>query len=155
LPNLFFFVTGSSVLTGLPLIVLALQLVAGRSDVWLPRFVADRSIERTTFSRIVTVSVPYVEWIERLAKPRWWPTSYLLAERIIGFATLFLAIFLFLPIPFANGLPALSIILLALGLSERDGYWLAGGLSLSMISMVLAAGMVFVGTAAVLELILH
>ncbi|SIN77562.1 exopolysaccharide biosynthesis protein [Vannielia litorea] len=152
-PNVFLFIPGSSVFTGLPLMVLAVQLALGRPDVWLPRWVAARSIERSAFARIVTVTVPYVERIERLARPRWWPNSYLLAERVIGLATLILAVFLFLPIPFANGLPALSIIMLALGLSERDGYWFAAGLVLSLASTALVAGMVFLGGFAVLELL--
>lgn len=150
-PNVFLFIPGSSVFTGLPLILVAVQLCLGRPDLWLPRFVADRSVARAAFSRMVTASVPYVERIERLARPRWWPTSYLLAERVIGVATLILALFLFLPIPFANALPALSIIMLALGLSERDGYWFAGGLVLTLVSTVIAGGMVIVAVRAVLE----
>lgn len=152
-PNVFLFIPASSVFTAVPLMFLAVQLILGRPDVWLPRFVADRAIERTTFERIVTVTVPYVEWIERLARPRWWPGSYLLAERVIGAATLVLAVFLFLPIPFANGLPALSIIMLALGLSERDGYWFAAGLFLSLVSTVFVTGMVLLGGFAVMELL--
>ena len=150
-PNVFLFIPGSSVFTAVPLMFLAVQLVLGRPDVWLPRFVADRAVDRSAFERIVAVSVPYVERIERLAKPRWWPTSYLLAERGIGLATLVLAIFLFLPIPFANGLPALSIIMLALGLSERDGYWFAAGLCLALFSTAFVAGMALLGGLAVLE----
>ena len=152
-PNVFLFIPGSSMFTALPLMVLGMQLIFGRPDVWLPRFVAVRSIERPSFDRIVTVSVPWVERIERLAKPRWWPTSYNLAERVIGAATLILAVFLFLPIPFANGLPALSIIMLALGLSERDGYWLAGGVFLTLFSTVFVAGMISVGAFAALEFV--
>lgn len=152
-PNIFLFIPGSSVFTGLPLMVLAVQLILGRPDVWLPQFVARRSLDRSAFDRIVTVSVPYVERVERLARPRWWPTSYLLAERVIGLCTLILAIFLFLPIPFANGLPALSIILLALGLSERDGYWFAAGLVLTVLSTGFVTGVVFLGGVAVLELL--
>lgn len=152
-PNVFLFIPGSSFFTGLPLIALALQLILGRPDVWLPRFVSELSIARTSFSRIVTVSVPYIRRVERLARPRWWPTSFLSAERIIGVATLILAVFLFLPIPFANGLPALSIIMLALGLSERDGYWLAAGLALATAASAVAGGMVFVSIYAVLDLI--
>lgn len=152
-PNVFLFIPGSSVFTAVPLMFLATQLILGRKDVWLPGFVANRSIERTSFSRIVTVSVRHVERIERLAKPRWWPTSHLLAERLIGIATLCLAVFLFLPIPFANGLPALSIIMLALGLGERDGYWLLGGLMLSLVSTAFVASILSVGAFAVLELL--
>jgi hypothetical protein len=152
-PNVFLFIPGSSVFTSLPLMVLAVQLILGLPDVWLPRFVADRSIDRVSFDRIVTAAMPWIERIERLAKPRWWPASYRLAERVIGMATLILAVFLFLPIPFANGLPALSIVMLALGLSERDGYWLTGGLFLTLISVAFVAGMIAVGALAALELL--
>jgi hypothetical protein len=150
-PNVFLFIPGSSVFTALPLMLLAVQLMLGRTEVWLPGFVSQRSIERTSFGRVVAVSIPYIERLEKLAKPRWWPTSYLLAERAIGVATLILALFLFLPIPFASGLPALSIIFLAMGLGERDGYWLAGGLLLTLVSTFFVAGMVSVGVFAVLE----
>ena len=153
-PNVFLFIPGSSVFTAVPLMFLAAQLVLGRREVWLPGVVAARAIERKSFERIVTVTVPYVERIERLARPRWWPTSYLLAERAIGMATLVLAVFLFLPIPFANGLPALSIIMLALGLSERDGYWFVAGLCLTAISTAFVIGIVLLGGSAILKALL-
>lgn len=153
-PNVLLFIPGSSVFTAVPLMLLAVQLILGRPDVWLPRLIADRAIERTSFERIVSVAVPWVERVERLARPRWWPASFVWAERLVGVATLILAIFLFLPIPFANGLPALSIIMLALGLSERDGFWFAGGLALTLISIAIVTGLVFLGGYAVLELVL-
>ena len=144
-PNVVLYVPGSSAITALPLMVLALQLILGRPRVWLPRFITDRSIERSTFSRIVAATVPWVERIERLAKPRAWPASSQLAERTIGVATLLLAILLFLPIPFVNSVEALAVIALALGFSERDGYWLVGGLLLTLLSTVLVAGILYAG----------
>ena len=152
-PNVFLFIPGSSVFTALPLMVLAVQLIKGRPDVWLPRFVGNRSIERSAFDRVVTVTVPHIERVERLARPRWWPTSFLLAERLIGASTLILAVFLFLPIPFANGLPALAIIMLALGLSERDGYWLCAGLVATVLACAWAIGLTFLGGFAALKLV--
>ena len=65
-----------------------------------------------------------------------------------------LAVFLFLPIPFANGLPALSIVMLALGLSERDGYWFIAGLVLALISCLVVVGILSVGAFAFLGLFL-
>ena len=149
-PNLLLFVPGSSFFTGLPLMFLAAQLVLGRPNLWLPRFVATLSVERAAFRRIVSTTVPYVERIERLARPRWWPVSYPIAERLIGLATLILAVCIFLPIPLANGLPSVAIIMLSLSLSERDGYWLAGGLLFTLASIVVVIGMISLGTFAVL-----
>lgn len=151
-PNVFLFIPGSSVFTALPLMLLGIQLLLGRPEVWLPRPVADRSIDQSVFRRIVTTTVPYIEKVERMAKPRRWPTSFLVAERMIGGATLILSVLLFLPIPFANGIPALSIIVLALGLSQRDGLWLTGGLFMALVSLVLVTGIFLVGATAVLGL---
>lgn len=152
-PNVFLFMPGSSMFTAVPLMFLAVQLVLGRTDIWLPRGVSERSITRTAFSRIVAVSVRHVERIERLTKPRWWPTSFLVAERLIGLATLVLAVLLFLPIPFANGFPALSIVMLGLGLSQRDGCWLAAGLIFTLVSVALVIGLVVFGATAATDLL--
>ena len=151
---MFLFIPGSSAFTGVPLMVLAIQLLLGRSDVWLPRLIADRAIERASFARLVRAALPTVERIERLARPRWWPGSYQLAERIIGLCTFVLAGLLSLPIPFANAGPALAIVMLALGLSERDGYWLVAGLAASAAAIALAAGMAIASIAAFVALVL-
>ena len=42
--------------------------------------------------------------------------------------------------------------MLALGLSERDGYWFAAGLTVSLFSVAFVSGMVFLGGFAALEL---
>lgn len=151
LPNVFFFVPGSSVITGLPLIFVSLQLVRGRPSVWLPEMLNLRSIEHASFVRIVSRAIPWIEWVERMARPRLWPIRRVAAERIVGLASLLMAIFMFLPIPFANSLPAVSVIMLALGLSERDGLWLAGGLTASLASIAIVAAIFSLGAFAMLS----
>ena len=149
LPNLFMFVPGSSVFTGLPLILLSLQLLSGRGKVWMPETIACRSIERAAFERLARIALPRVVRAEKLARPRCWPRSERFADRLAGSAALLMSVFLFLPIPFANGLPALSVILLALGLSERDGLWLGAGLATAVISTLVVIAMVTFGAAIV------
>lgn len=151
LPNVFFFVPGSSVITGLPLIFIAFQLILGRQAIWLPKVLNERSIQHGAFSRVVTQAVPWIEWVERMARPRYWPFSRLVAERIVGLTSLVMAIFMFLPIPFANSLPAVSVITLALGLGEHDGLWLAGGVMFSLASTALVFAIFAAGTFAVLS----
>ena len=152
-PNVLLFIPGSSLITGLPLIVIAWQLVCGRPSVWLPGFLSARSIDHARFSRIVSAVHPWVLRVERLARPRYWPASYLVAEGAAGCAALVMATFMFLPIPFANTLPAISVIMLAMGLGERDGLWLAGGLLLALISTVLVIALLGAGAAGVLTLV--
>lgn len=151
LPNVFFFVPGSSVITGLPLIFIAFQLVLGRPAVWLPKVLNERSIEHVTFTRIVIKAVPWIEWVERMARPRYWPFSRVVAERIVGLTSLVMAIFMFLPIPFANSLPAVSVMTLALGLGDHDGLWLAGGVVLSLVSTAIVFAIFAAGTFAMLS----
>lgn len=141
-PNVFLYLPGSSVITGFPLMILALQLIAGRSSVWLPRALSNRSVDRASFEPIVHYSLPWVERIERLARPRFWPGATASADRLIGVACLLMALLLFLPIPFANGVPALAIIALGLALSEQDGVWLVIGLLASVFAVVFVAAII-------------
>jgi hypothetical protein len=151
LPNLFFFVPGASVITGPPLIFVAVQLVLGRPSVWLPKVLGKRSIEKQAFGRIVARALPWIERVERLARPRYWRVSRRGAELIVGIACLVMAIFMFLPIPFANTLPALSVIMLALSLGERDGLWLIGGFIVSLVSFTVVAAIFAAGAFAMLS----
>jgi hypothetical protein len=50
-----------------------------------------------------------------------------LAERFVGLVVLVMALVLILPIPLGNSVPAWAIMFISLGLSERDGVWLAAG----------------------------
>jgi hypothetical protein len=59
---------------------------------------------------------------------------------------------MFLPIPFANSLPAVSVIALALGLGEHDGLWLAGGVVASLVSTAIVAAIFTAGTFAMLSI---
>ena len=56
----------------------------------------------------------------------------------MGAVCLLLSLILVLPIPFGNMLPSLAICIIALGMLERDGAWILGGL----VSAVVAAGVV-------------
>jgi hypothetical protein len=149
--NLFFFVPGASVITGPPLIFVAAQLVLGRPSVWLPRVFGERAIEQKTFGRFVARALPWIERVERLARPRFWALSSRVAELTVGIACLVMAIFMFLPIPFANTLPALSVIMLALSLGERDGLWLLGGFIVSLASFAVVAAIFAAGAFVMLS----
>lgn len=153
IPNVFLYLPGSSVVTGLPLMLLAIQLIFGRSVIWLPDALRNRSIDRALFSRIVLRSLPWVERIEKLARPRIWPNAPHAVDRAIGISVFVMALLLFLPIPFANGVPALSIIALGLALSERDGLWLVIGLVGSVLAGFFVAAIIGGGAFAMAKVL--
>ena len=66
------------------------------------------------------------------------------AVRGLGLVVLIMAVLIALPIPFGNTLPGLAILALALGLAQRDGLAIAGGLGIAlvagMVSMALIGG---------------
>lgn len=144
LMNMLPFPPGSTLIFGIPIIIVALQMVAGRDSVWLPEFFLKRTIKRDTFAKVTTKIVPNLRRIEKWVRPRNWPfVSNKRAERIVGIFAVILGVAVFLPIPFGNWLPALACAICGLALSERDGIWLGIGVALGVISIAIIFGVVF------------
>lgn len=147
-PNAIPFIPGSSTVLGLLLALVAVQLLLGLRRVWLPERLNRWSFDRDSFGRLVARVTPWLARFERMARPRLWPASYRLAERLAGAVAIGLALMIMLPIPFANGVPAIAICLLALGISERDGLWLGAGLLTGAVAAGIVAGLFLAGFAA-------
>lgn len=139
-PNLLPLPPGASTLFGLPLVIIAAQLLYGQQQVWLPRALRERAIDGRTFERIAGRLSPMLRRIEMLARPRYWPMPPVVADRVVGALALVMALLLILPIPFGNWMPALSIVLSSIGMSERDGLWLGAGLLAGAASLAIVAG---------------
>lgn len=137
LPNVIPMPPGTSAVLGLPLIIIAAQLVVGRHTLWLPETVMKRTIRTIDLQRIHNVTGRYVRGIERLLSPRLTFFFGPVGDRLIGCVCLLMAIILFLPIPFGNMLPALAIACFALALLERDGLMALLGLAVAVASVAL------------------
>ncbi len=137
-------IPGVSTVTGLPLLFVALQMALGHRRVYLPRWIADRSIATVDFQNIINKVVPWLRRIERLMKPRLPILTQGNGERWLGAACVLLAFLLVLPIPLGNLLPGLGILFIALGLIERDGLCVCAGLGLGIASWVYLSGLVWV-----------
>lgn len=126
--NVFTIIPGSSTILGLPLVFLGLTLLVGARALWLPARLRGKSFDRATLHRVIERGLPWLHRIERLAHPRWWPWGQAFLDRAYGAIVLFLGLMVTLPVPFGNTMPAISIILLSLGFTARDGLWVAAGL---------------------------
>jgi len=141
---------GISVIFGIPLIVVSGQLLLGRRDAWLPRGLARRSLAAADLALVVGRVLPRLRVLERLVEPRleWLTGDW--ATMPVGAVCLLLAIVITLPIPLGHVLPGTAIVVLALGLLERDGVVVGLGLSLSLVAMAVVA-LASAGLVAVLR----
>ena len=142
--NLLPFPPGSTLVLGVPIILVALQMVAGRDSVWLPERFLRRAIARDRFARMCDRLIPMLERLEGWVRPRHWPfASHRRAERVVGAFALALGLAVTLPVPFSNWLPAFACALCGLALSERDGVWLGIGVVIGLAAIAIVFGLLF------------
>lgn len=140
---------GTSAILGLPIIIVAAQMLFGARMVWLPKRLLNKSLSQTQFRGLMRRLVPWLERFERMVRPRYWPFPIRQGERVTGALALLFGIAVVLPIPLGNWLPALATTLYGLALSERDGVLflaatIVGILSLLVIGLVVgSAGVAF------------
>lgn len=135
-------IPGISAVLGAPLLFLSWQLMRGREQPWLPQVMRSRSFLRVDFARMLTRVLPSIRRVERLVGPRLiWITNRR-GEQVIGLFAFVLAVFLFLPIPFGNTVPALAIAILALAVLERDGVAAIAGTLVGVAGLALVSGFV-------------
>lgn len=144
---------GNTVFGVFPLIF-AVHLACGFDRLMLPASIANRSISATSFKALVPRVAAVLAWFERLLKPRFPGVTGLNIERLVGVICVVLALITMVPIPFAHNLPALALVLIGLGLIERDGLAIVIGAVIGVAGTVLY-GLVLVGLASGLRFLLH
>lgn len=118
---------GGKAVFGAPIILLACELAVRRKTLWLPGWMLRASMGRAAYARAVRHALKPVRFVENLTRPRLAALTSPLGEVAIGVACVFLAIMMALPIPFGDMLPAVTLILLSLGLMQRDGAMVIAG----------------------------
>jgi hypothetical protein len=128
---------GISILFGVPLMIISVQLALGGRRAWLPAFVLRRSIGRADYVALVARMQPALERFERLVRPRasWLASDW--AKVPVGVTCFVLAAIITLPIPLGHLAPGTAICLLALGLMEHDGIVIGVGFSAAVIALVI------------------
>jgi hypothetical protein len=124
--------------------LIALEMIAGRPEVWLPRRWRALELGGPRRQRFVAKLVGLIRWLERHSRPR---LRFLFAHRltVVTFGLLAIAgtVGAFFAPPFSglDTLPALGVVVLSLGVLLED-------------ALVAAAGILFVVVGIVLEVVL-
>ncbi|WP_457491485.1 exopolysaccharide biosynthesis protein [Thermostichus sp. MS-CIW-23] len=113
---------GYSTPFGVFIVLLALQLVAGRTTPWLPKWVLQTSVERKQFQKWAQAGIPWLQRIENIARPRWRQLcTTRLGQVWLGTWIGLMGISMIIPVPGTNTLPAMGVFVTAFGLLEEDG----------------------------------
>ena len=133
-------IPGTTTILGAPLLLMGLQLIIRRDQLWLPGWALRRSIDRDTYRDGLKAVMPRLRKFERLSKARLPLMTSEVSEVLIGIVTFLLACILVLPIWGGNLIPALIIATFGFGLMQRDG--LAILIAWCAVALICGAGLI-------------
>jgi hypothetical protein len=141
---------GLSTPFGLVIALIGLRLSL-RLDPWLPARLLDTSLPPRFFASLLHAGERIVRLLEWGLRPRW--TALLdqgLLHHAYGLVILVCGLLLLLPlpIPLSNGLPALTVVLIACAMLERDGYCAVAGVAVFAVSVTFFAALLWGGAQA-------
>lgn len=145
LPNLVPLPPGSSAILGIPLILISYQIMAGHSQIWLPKRLAEYSLTKYTFQCMIEKIIPFLKKGEAFVRERYWPLNHTFGDKAFGLFCLILAIVVTIPIPLGNWPPAFALAFLAAAYTKRDGITLTIGIALGIGSIFLAGSVIAAG----------
>jgi hypothetical protein len=115
---------------GTPMLLIGVAVILGRLP-WLPDRLLDHRLPSATVQHVLGRAQRATARIEHLVKPRLLAlTESTLVNSLHGVTIVISVLLLMAPLPFvplANTLPGIAIILLCLGMAERDGLLLLAG----------------------------
>ncbi|MEN9224592.1 MAG: exopolysaccharide biosynthesis protein [Thermostichus sp. HHBFW_bins_43] len=113
---------GYSTPFGFFILLLAVQLAAGRTTPWLPEGILQKRVQLNRFQKLVQAGIPWLRRIEKISRPRWTQLcTTRLGQGLLGTLIGLMGLSMILPIPGTNTLPAIGVFVTAFGLMEEDG----------------------------------
>ena len=127
---------GASAVVGALYAILGAQMALGAKGPWLPRRIRRHRLSEKTVNGLRTRGLKLVRRLEATSRPRWEFMSARLITMLLGLVIVGIGILLFLPLPFMNTAPGLAMLVMGVGLANRDGL-------LVLLGALLSAGLIF------------
>ncbi len=144
-------IPGVSTVFGLGILLIAIGLTLNRAP-WLPDRLQDRPISTEKLKPVLRRGMEWLARIEKVIRPRLAAlTEGMVMQRVNGLAIILGAVLLMFPlglVPFSNTLPALAILFLAVGMSQRDGWLVIAGHAMNVATIVYFGALALAAFAA-------
>ena len=112
---------GYSVPFGILLLVLALQMIIGKTQPVFPAKLRQTQLSRNFAEKLLKGASWLFKRIEWVVRPRMKWVGQRAGLMLMGILVLIMAILMMIPIPMTNTFPAMVIFLIGVGLTEDDG----------------------------------
>jgi len=136
---------------GLPMLLIGIAVVLNRVP-WLPSRVLDHALPSATVQHVLERATHAASRFEHLVRPRLLAlTDSALANSIHGVVLVIAVLVLMAPlplVPFANTLPAAGVILLCLGMAERDGVLILLGQLVTLVATAFVGSLLWLAARA-------
>ncbi|WP_421998402.1 exopolysaccharide biosynthesis protein [Reyranella sp.] len=144
-----------STITGVPMLFLFVQSLAGRPAPSLPAFIGQRGLSRGRLQAFLGRARRHIQWLERNVHARFegWVSG--LPRHLVRLALATNIAILAVPIPFDNLLPAWAILFFSLALIEDDGLMAMLGWFFTLLTAAWTLFLLLLGHAAVVALIVN
>ena len=124
---------------GLPMLLIGVAVVLNRVP-WLPARFLDYALPAETVQHVLERAARSAARFEHLVRPRLLPlTATPVVNSVNGIVLVIAVIALMVPlpfVPFGNTIPAVGVILLCLGMAERDGAVILCGYAMTLLAAI-------------------
>ena len=115
------FLYGIPQVVALPLMFVSAQILFGRQTPWLPTKLSERTVSTSSLASLSKRAGPWLRRIEAVSRPRLGALTRPPLDRVIGIALVLFSASILVPLPGTNTVPGFAVVLVAMGLLQRDG----------------------------------
>ena len=136
------FLYGVPQVVALPLMFVSAQILMGRATPWLPRRLGQRQVAVASLQNLSDRAGPWLRRIEAVSRPRLAALTRRPLDQVVGLALVVFSASILVPLPGTNTVPGIAVVIVAMGLLQRDGILVILGtiLGTAWIATLLIAG---------------
>ncbi|MBF9058754.1 exopolysaccharide biosynthesis protein [Rhodobacterales bacterium HKCCSP123] len=136
------FLYGIPQIVALPLLFVSGQVMIGRRLPWLPARLGARTVTSEGLATLARRSEPWLLRIEAVSRPRLIALTHRPLDQLVGVALVLFSGSILVPLPATNTVPGIAVVIVAMGLLQRDGLLVILGMVLgtAWIATLIAAG---------------
>ena len=109
---------------------------------WLPKGLGAREVSKSSLEGLAERAKPWLERIEAVSRPRLGALTHAPLDRFVGVALVLFSASILVPLPGTNTVPGFAVVLVSMGLLQRDGALVILG---SVLGTAWIATLVFAG----------